>query len=419
MTESLFETVRYLFVVAVLAALWWPDAESDGRRARFPRSIWLGGIGLGAVLTVAYLRLDARTLGEAIVMLAVAALVAPLPAAAWRAARRWSRGLGLAAIVVLLAQRAGAVISFVVYKSQDRVMVASSELLLFHAGVALGIALVAIAGAALLGIARDSEPWLRRSAITGIVMLLFCEHLSWGYHALALSGWVSLPRALFPVVVWIINRIPYFGYAQAVLAAVFGAVGFLLRRRPGSAGSDGMLHPNPASRRLYRWRVRKQWCHAVVFLVSVAAATGASLYYQLYASQPLRQAAAERLEARAGSLVISVASYGPGEVRHYAYAPEDGRLIRFLVLKDETGTMRAAYDACRMCGAKGYVKQGKELICLACGTAIHGPTVGREGGCNPIPLKHVVEKETLVIAVEDLTGHDGARLFARGGKVAS
>ena len=71
-----------------------------------------------------------------------------------------------------------------------------------------------------------------------------------------------------------------------------------------------------------------------------------------------------------------------------------------------------AFDACQICGSQGYYQKGPNLICRNCASAINIPTIGSEGGCNPVPLESTVADGQLVIRTEKLQA--GSRYF-RGG----
>lgn len=427
--ESFLETIRYGFAVVLLAALpaspkasqgWRPAA---GRRSageprltaldtelRKPSTLPVGGgIAAGGTLAFAYAAYDVRTLAEGIVMLAAtpffAAMLLPAAMTGWRAREIAWR----AATLLLTAQRTAALASFVVYESLDRVHVLNTELLLFYGGIAFGAALLAIAGVTLSRLAARVARASREPVAAAVVVLLLSEHLCWGYYALVLDGVVSLPESLFAPLVYVINHIRFFGHAQTAVAVLFVVGCLLFRDKPEAAHVQLM---NAARRRKYLWKIRLQWRHATVFLLAAALATGVGAYYRLYADRPPQLSAAQHLEPKDGRFVIDVSDFEPEEFHRYAYADGEGRVIRFFVLKDESGMVRAAYDACRFCGTKGYLKQGKDLVCLACGAAIYAPTVGREGGCNPIPLTHSTQNGALIIAERDLVNGDGAIFFS-------
>ena len=68
----------------------------------------------------------------------------------------------------------------------------------------------------------------------------------------------------------------------------------------------------------------------------------------------------------------------------------DGEPVRFIVLRlapgDGPDAVVAAFDACVICGDKGYVQDDAGVTCLLCHSVINPRSIGQEGGCNPIPL---------------------------------
>lgn len=410
MTESLFETIRYGIAVVLLAILP-AERAGGGERSRRVWSAFAGGIAGGVALAFLYALRDVRTPTEPLLMLATALLLTAQLVPISLAGARTQEIAWRTSAFLLTAQRSAALLSFVVSRSQDRVDVLNSEFLLFHGGIVLGVALLATAGATLSRLSAQSGVPAGRVVAVAATLLLVSEHVSWGYYALVLHGWLALPESLFTIVSSVINRIRWFGYGQMGVAMAFGIWCHLHREKPLRERTDVL---SPAGRRKYLWSTRRQWRYGVAFLGAASAAMVGTLYYELYASQPLRLSAAERVEAKQGRLVIPVDGFEPMEFHRYAYADETGRQIRFIVFKDENGRVRGAYDACLMCGDEGYLMRGKELICLACGAAIYAPTVGRDGGCNPIPLEYGIADGALVVDVETLLHGDGAEAFRHG-----
>jgi len=79
---------------------------------------------------------------------------------------------------------------------------------------------------------------------------------------------------------------------------------------------------------------------------------------------------------------------------------------RILAITRSDGSVAAAYDACALCGAAGYVQEGEELICKRCGAPINIDTIGEGGGCNPIPLEYSLEGNEIVIKTKDIEKAD-------------
>ena len=76
--------------------------------------------------------------------------------------------------------------------------------------------------------------------------------------------------------------------------------------------------------------------------------------------------------------------------------------VRFFAVKvgDHVVT---CFDACEICGAKGYFENGHSVVCRNCASPIPRSTLGRSGGCNPIPLPHGTDAQgTLTVAETDM-----------------
>ncbi|MDO8577982.1 MAG: Fe-S-containing protein [Dehalococcoidales bacterium] len=100
---------------------------------------------------------------------------------------------------------------------------------------------------------------------------------------------------------------------------------------------------------------------------------------------------------------ISVADWEKGFLQKFSYQVSVGE-VRFLAVKLEDGTIATALDACQICGIKGYMqeKDGNVVICKVCNAPIPVDTVGRGGGCNPLPLAARTDGTTLIVQSADL-----------------
>ncbi len=79
-----------------------------------------------------------------------------------------------------------------------------------------------------------------------------------------------------------------------------------------------------------------------------------------------------------------------------------GQSLRFMIIKKANG-WGVALDACRICGAEGYRQDGQNVICRHCASAIYIPSIGNQGGCNPIGVPSRLDGEDLVIDISSLT----------------
>ena len=76
-------------------------------------------------------------------------------------------------------------------------------------------------------------------------------------------------------------------------------------------------------------------------------------------------------------------------------------------------SVATAFDACLICGDRGYYQEGADLTCLHCGCGdLPADASASPGGCNPIPLRSRVEGSELVLAAADLAA--GAGRFGGG-----
>jgi len=117
------------------------------------------------------------------------------------------------------------------------------------------------------------------------------------------------------------------------------------------------------------------------------------------------------ITADAGVVRLPVASLGDG-LAHFFTLMVGGRPVEFFVVKDESGTVRAALNACEVCfpAKLGYHQEGNEVVCNNCGRRFPISQVGVvHGGCNPAPLSPVVDGDSIVIQESELA--DGLSLF--------
>jgi uncharacterized membrane protein len=91
-----------------------------------------------------------------------------------------------------------------------------------------------------------------------------------------------------------------------------------------------------------------------------------------------------------GLLNLRTDDLKPGNVKFFSYRDDAGSKIRFLLARDESGDVHAAFDACQRCYSfhKGYTAtRDGYLICRLCGNRykIGDKNLGM-ASCNPIKL---------------------------------
>lgn len=181
---------------------------------------------------------------------------------------------------------------------------------------------------------------------------------------------------------------------------------FFFSRR--ASYSDGELAAMPAAhRRQASTRVDSdvRWSKAAA---CVCAALLLAFVTDAYASRPPRLSKTRPLSAGGdGLLRVPVADVDDGELHRFAYQTNDGRDVRFFLIRKTgdrggRGQIAVVYDACMMCGDKGYIHRKNEVYCVACNVRILKPSLGKPGGCNPIPLEHRIEGGVVLISAGEL-----------------
>ena len=104
--------------------------------------------------------------------------------------------------------------------------------------------------------------------------------------------------------------------------------------------------------------------------------------------------------AEGGAVAIALQSPGEdlrdGAIHKFSVTIDD-EVARLLILKKPDGTLSVCLDACEICAPDGYGQSREHVVCLYCNTPIPFDTVGKPGGCNPIPLAALVtDKEVRV-----------------------
>ncbi|MGH9813797.1 MAG: Fe-S-containing protein, partial [Candidatus Acidiferrales bacterium] len=78
--------------------------------------------------------------------------------------------------------------------------------------------------------------------------------------------------------------------------------------------------------------------------------------------------------------------------------------IRFFVATRPDGQLAVRLEACTICGAHPYFRDGDDVVCRNCAASIPLAFIDTPGGCNPVKVEARVEGEELVIPVASLLG---------------
>jgi len=366
---------------------------------------------LGAAYLVHRLEVSEDTY-EGWLMLVGAVFVASMVGWMWRTGKRMKQEIetklrdlsaepsptaatGLFLFVFLMVFREG--IETVLFLAA--VSLRTNELLNFMGGlIGLGLAI----GLGIVFFQGSVKVDLRKFfAVTSLVLFVVAAQLLVsGVHELSEAQVLPSSRREMALIGPIVNNDAFF-FVVIVALALF----LIIAQRIQSAGPRGMnLEPLPAPerRKLLAQKQRERFW-------KVSGAGVSLLVMVLICSQFIYSRTAhamtppERVSALNSEVQISTVELADHKLHRYSVAV-GGTEVRIIAILDASATLRAALDACAICGSQGYYQDGTNVICRNCAAAVYVPTIGLAGGCNPIHIDYRVEGDTIRIAEAALTG---------------
>jgi uncharacterized membrane protein len=241
-------------------------------------------------------------------------------------------------------------------------------------------------------------PLHRFFAVTSAILMLVAFQLALtGLHELSEARWLPSSKQEMALIGPIVRNELFF------FVFVFGAAILLILREWQSAAHEKSAKEalGEAERRLLESQNRRarRWMMAstVACLTVILVLTADFIYTRANSAPP-----ASRPIAAVGNEVRVPLSEIQDSNMHLFTVNVAGQSLRFMVIKKPNG-YGTALDACRICGAEGYRQDGQNVVCRHCGSAIYVPSIGEEGGCNPIGVPARVERGELVMDVSSLT----------------
>jgi len=315
---------------------------------------------------------------------------AKVEAYAERAGR--AAGWGIFLFVFLMVLREGAELALIL-----RAVELSSEGLQTWIGTIVGIA-----GAIAVGLfffkGTLRIPLHRFFAATSVILMLVAFQLALtGLHELSEARWLPSSKAEMAILGPIVRNELFF------FVFIFGAAALLILREWQSAKRDKSAQEtmNDAEKRLLESQSRRQrnWmmAAAVASLTVILVLTADFIYARANSAPP----AARPINAVGDVVRVPVSEVQDGNM-HLFIVNAGGQSLRFMIIKKPNG-WGVALDACRICGAEGYRQDGQNVICRHCASAIYIPSIGEQGGCNPIGVPSHFDGGELVIDISSLT----------------
>ncbi len=301
-------------------------------------------------------------------------------------------GWGLALFVFLMVVREGAELALIL-----RAVELSTEGLQTWIGTIAGIG-AAVAVGLFFFKGTLKVPLHRFFAVTSAILILVAIQLGvTGLHELSEARWIPSSKAEMALIGPIVRNDLFF------FIFVFGAAALMIFREWQAASHSKAASSalNDAERRLVEAQNRRQrrWMIAAAStsLLVILALTADFIYAKVNSAPPQARA----VEAVSGMVRIPVAEVQDGNLHLYTLNA-GGQTIRFMVIKKPNG-YGTALDACLICGAEGYRQDGQNVICRHCASAIYIPSIGQQGGCNPIGFTSHVDGTDVVIDVSSVT----------------
>ncbi|MGH9522867.1 MAG: Fe-S-containing protein, partial [Terriglobales bacterium] len=216
-----------------------------------------------------------------------------------------------------------------------------------------------------------------------------------GLHELSENGVLPSSKQEMALIGPIVRNDLFFFVTILALAGMM--ILFEARRRQPVVAADA----SKAEIRKAQWSARRErrWAAAVyassfIFIFLVTAQF-------IYAKSANALSPATELTFTNHQVHIPVSQVSDDDL-HRFQANVNGHEVRFLLYKKPDGKVVSVLDACEICGAVGFYKNGNQIICKNCSAPINTNSVGEAGGCNPIPLKSAEDGSEIVIAESDL-----------------
>jgi FTR1 family protein len=383
-------------------------------RARLERYVWAGVGMAGAASLVAALALERWQVNEdgfeGVLLLAASVFVVSMVWWMTRVARglrgeierrvesyavRAGRGAGwgLFLFVFLMVLREGAETVLIL-----RAVQFSSEGLSTAVGTVLGLG-VAVAVGLFFFKGTLRVPLGRFFAVTSAILALVALQLAvTGLHELSEALWLPSSQREMALIGPIVRNDLFF------FVFIFGAAALLVLREwmtQAPASSAEGASATPAENRRRRWDARRQrrWTlgAAITFLGVLLALTADFVYARAAAASPEAQA----VNPVNGQVRVAIAQVNDGNL-HLFSVKINNKPLRFLIIRKPNG-WGVALDACRICGTAGYRQDGQNVVCRHCASAIYIPTIGEQGGCNPIGVGGRVEGSDIIVNLAALS----------------
>jgi high-affinity iron transporter len=308
-------------------------------------------------------------------------------------------GWGIFLFVFLMVLREGAELALIL-----RAVELSSAGLQTWIGTLVGIAAAVAVGLFFFkGTLR--VPLHRFFAATSAILMLVAFQLAiTGLHELSEAQWLPSSKTEMAIIGPVVRNELFF------FVLIFGAAALMVLRewqsashkngsRPGDKNAAGP-GTGEAEKRLLQSQNRRQrnWmmAAATACLVVILVLTADFIYARANSAPP----SSTPLSANGQEVRVPLSQVDDGKL-HLFTVNVANQTLRFMIIKKPNG-YGTALDACRICGAEGYRQDGQNVVCRHCGSAIYVPSIGDQGGCNPIGVASRIDGSDIVMDLSSL-----------------
>jgi len=283
----------------------------------------------------------------------------------------------------------------------------NSTQLMSFIGTLLGVALAMVFGVMFVkgSVRINLQKFFRVTSV--ILFFVAFQLVITGLHDLSEAGILPASKREMALVGPVVRNDAFFFVAILALTGLMVLLEYR-RQRP-----DAMVAASKAEERKLQWVARRERLWAVMLclttLVFIAAITVEFVYAK--STEVISKADTITFDSN-GQAKILVADLQAGDLHRYS-VNIDGADVRFLLFRKAADRVEAVFDACQICGSMGFYKTSHGIACKNCSAPINPESVGQGGGCNPIPLQSVQEKDSqgtvsaVIVARADLSRQAG------------
>ena len=194
------------------------------------------------------------------------------------------------------------------------------------------------------------------------------------------------------------NITTYLNYINAAILAVILLIFALNIHRPRVRTANSEQQPIEKRKAIAAKRTSGKIIGYGITAILIMLAT--QFYWDRIASQPPQLSEAQRVTLDAENNVhIPIEQVKDGKLHRFLWVADDGKAVRFFIINriPDKLSLATVFDACILCGDQGYVMEGNQVVCVGCGVRMFTPSIGKPGGCNPVPIDDWKQTDTEVV----------------------